>query len=94
MNLVGILLDLGNVAFFVSNLPQLLTAYRNRRDLRGLSGKMLLGFTVSTLLFISAGWLARAPLTVILGCANVVFFTLQLHWKRKYPTGSEVTSSD
>lgn len=81
---IGILLDIGNIVFFLSNCPQLVTAYRNRRNLKGLSSKMLFGFIISTIFFILVGLLTNAPLTVILGLTNIVFFILQLYWKRKY----------
>lgn len=81
---VGYILDAGNVVFFISNCPQLITAYKNRRNLQGLSSKMLIGFTISTLLFIIAGLTLNGPLTVILGIINIIFFLIQLYWKRKY----------
>jgi len=82
--LIAILLDIGNTIFFISSFKQMLTAYQNRTKLQGLSSKMLMGYIASTLCFISAGWLATAPLTVIFGILNVIFFSLQLYWKRKY----------
>jgi len=82
--MIGLMLDIGNIIFFISNLPQLITAYKNRTNLQGLSAKMLFGFILSTIFFIVAGVLANAYLTVILGILNIFFFLLQLHWKCKY----------
>ncbi|TET26072.1 MAG: hypothetical protein E3J73_05105 [Candidatus Bathyarchaeum sp.] len=84
MDLISIVLDLGNIVFFVSNLLQLFTAYRNRKNLKGLSSKMLFGFMISTVFFITAGVLTSAPMTIILGLGNEVFFASQLVWKWKY----------
>ena len=82
--MIGIVLDIGNVIFFISNLPQLITAYKNRTNLKGLSAKMLFGFICSTIFFIIAGVLTNAYFTVALGILNIVFFLLQLYWKCKY----------
>lgn len=84
MDLISIVLDIGNVVFFTSNLPQIITAYKNRKNLKGLSSKMLFGFMISTVFFITAGVLTGAPLTIILGLGNEVFFASQLVWKWKY----------
>lgn len=81
---VGWILDGGNVVFFIANCPQSFTAYRNRKDLRGLSARMLFGFIISTILFMIVGVVTNGVLTVILGAANIIFFALQLYWKRKY----------
>lgn len=84
LHYVALILDAGNIIFFVANLPQLVTAYRNRQNLRGLSSKMLIGFILSTVMFILAGLVLGGALTVILGVFNVLFFAAQLYWKRKY----------
>lgn len=84
MNLISLLLDIGNIIFFLSNFPQVLTAYRNRKNLRSLSSLMLLGFSLSTTLFVTVGILTVAPFTVVLGIGNILFFLAQFYWKRKY----------
>lgn len=81
---IGWILDAGNIVFFVANCPQLITAYRNRRNLVGLSSRMLFGFIISTILFIIVGLITNGILTVVLGIINIIFFALQLYWKRKY----------
>lgn len=88
---VGLILDGGNVVFFIANCPQLITAYKNRRNLAGLSSRMLFGFIISTILFIIVGLITNGVLTVTLGMANIIFFALQLYWKRKY---SKTSSSN
>lgn len=83
-NLVGTLIDIGNIIFFVGNLPQLITAYRNRTNLQGLSSKMLFLFMISTVFFILAGALTDGMMTIILGLVNEIIFSIQLFWKHKY----------
>lgn len=84
MFLVPIFLDLGNIMFFISSLKQMHTAYKNRTNLVGLSSKMLMGYIVSTIFFILVGIITVALATIILGILNILFFALQLYWKRKY----------
>jgi len=81
---VGRILDAGNVVFFISNIPQLITAYKNRKNLLGLSKEMLFGMIISTLLFMVVGVITNGILTVILGATNIIFFILQIYWKWKY----------
>lgn len=81
---VGPLLDIGNVVFFLSNCPQLFTAYKNRKDLKGLSSRMLIGFILATFFFITVGLATGGILTAVLGFANIIFWFCQLYWKRKY----------
>lgn len=84
MSLIGLILDLGNIIFFLANIPQVVTAYRNRKNLRGLSSRMLLGYSASTVCFITSGYMAQGYLTVVLGVINILIFITQLYWKRKY----------
>lgn len=84
--LIPIFLDAGNVTFFFSTLPQLITTFRNRKNpetLKGLSSLMLLGFIIATTFFIIVGFISHAPLTVILGLINEIVFGLQIYWKHK-----------
>lgn len=85
MNLIGILLDVGNVVFFLATFPQLISTYRNRKKgLKAVSSKTFLGFLIATLFFISVGALTGGYLTVLLGIINEITFGLQLYWKWKY----------
>jgi len=84
MSLIPILLDVGNIIFFISSLKQMVTAYQNRRNLQGLSSKMLIGYIISTFCFISVGFMTKALFTIIFGFANIGFFLSQLYWKWKW----------
>lgn len=87
--MIGLLLDIGNIIFFISNLPQLITAYRNRRDLKGLSSRMLIGYFIATLFFGSVAFLTGGYITFVLCIINEVIFITQAHWKRKYRKGGK-----
>lgn len=82
--MIGLLLDLGNVAITIANIPQILTAMRNRRNLQGLSAGMLVGYMVAADLFLVTGLLAGGYLTVALCSFNQAFYAVQLYWKLKY----------
>jgi len=81
---VGGMLDIGNIIFFVANFPQLITAYKNRRNLVGLSSKLLIGYIIASLFFISAGVVTGGYACVILNIINEAIYAVQLYWKLKY----------
>jgi uncharacterized protein with PQ loop repeat len=82
--MIGLLLDIGNIIFTVANFPQIVTAIKNRRNLRGLSSKMLIGYMIATLFFFLVALLSYGYIAV--GCCvfNWIFYAVQLYWKRKY----------
>lgn len=84
MNLVAILLDVGNIIFFIASFPQLITAYKNRKNLKALSKWMLIGYTFATACFAGVGYLANAPLTLVFNIFNTFLFLAQIYWKWKY----------
>jgi hypothetical protein len=78
------MLDIGNVIFFVVNFPQLRAAYKNRKDLKGLSSTMLAGYIVATVFFGLVAFLTGGYLATTLCILNNIIYALQLYWKRKY----------
>lgn len=82
--LVGPLLDLGNIIFFLASLGQTIRAYKERKNLSALSTTMLLGYILATIVFIIVGYLTNAYGTIMLGSFNIIFWCLELYWKRKY----------
>lgn len=85
MNLIAVLLDIGNIIFFGSSLPQLRESYKNRKTgMKGISMKFLIGYAIATACFSLAGFLCRGWATFILNAINVGIFTFQAYWKRKY----------
>jgi len=82
--LVPILLDFGNIIFFIANIPQVLKSYKNRKNLKVLSSKMLLGYISGSFLFAIAFLIAGGMIAFMLCLFNFCFFSLQLYWKWKY----------
>jgi uncharacterized protein with PQ loop repeat len=81
---VTILLDIGNIVFFLANLPQIITAFRNRRNLAGLSTNLLIGFFIGTVLFAIGNYSVGAIVASALCVIELVFYSIQLFWKLKY----------
>lgn len=81
---LGLILDAGNVIFFIVNFPQLITAYKNRKNLKGLSATMLGGYMFATIFFLLAGLITGGYLASMLCAINEVIYAFQLYWKRKY----------
>jgi uncharacterized protein with PQ loop repeat len=81
---IGTLLDIGNIVFFIANLPQLITACKNRKNLSGLSGTMLILYMVATIFFGLVAFMIGGYLATILCIINEFFYMAQLYWKRKY----------
>jgi len=84
MPYLSVLLDMGNIIFFLSSLPQMWTAYKNRRKLSGLSSWMLTGYIIATVFFLTAGIITNAYFTTVLCAFNIAFFLCQRYWKWKY----------
>lgn len=81
---LGRILDAGNIIFFIVNFPQLRTAYKNRKELKGLSSTMLGGYMLATVFFLIAGLVTGGYLASTLCGINEVVYAFQLYWKRKY----------
>lgn len=82
--MIGTLLDIGNIIFFAASLGQLKNAIVNRRNLRAMSTRMLIGYIIASIFFIIAGYLSGGYITAILGSCNIFTWILQLYWKVKY----------
>jgi hypothetical protein len=82
--LVGLMLDIGNVIFFVVNFPQLVSAFKNRKDIKGLSPIMLLGYILATVFFGLVAYATGGNLATILCIINSIIYAIQLYWIRKY----------
>jgi len=81
---VGLILDIGNIIFTIANIPQIVTAIKNRKNLRGLSSGLLAGYMFATCFFFTAGVLTGGYMTAILSAFNEVLYAVQLYWKFKY----------
>jgi len=84
MSLGSSVIDIGNIIFFVATLPQIINAYRNRKDLKGLSKWMLLGYTVGVACFMVGNFAVGAYIGSFLNVINLGAFLAQTYWKLKY----------
>lgn len=87
MTIVSILLDLANILFFFANIPQFWRTLKSRKypeRLKGISFFTFLGNFIAGTIFITVGLLLGAWFMVSLNLINIIFFGLQMYWKRKY----------
>jgi len=82
--MIELLSNIGNTLAFIASIPQIITAYRNRRNLRGLSSLMLFITFMAYLFFIMVAYLNGAYVGVVLCLISEVFHILQFYWKRRY----------
>ena len=81
---VTLLLDIGNTVFFLANFPQVITAFRNRKNLSGLSANYLFWLFVGTIFFAIGNFLVGAMIAPWLCVTSLFFYAIQLFWKFKY----------
>lgn len=77
---VPILLDLGNILFFLGNLPQLYKTYQRRKKLRDLSIYSWVIQIFASICFFSAGVLTGALFTVVLNAFNIGYAGVTAYW--------------
>lgn len=77
---VPLLLDLGNILFFIGSLPQLYRTYQRRRELRDLSIYSWVIQIFASICFFSAGVLTGAGFTVVLNAFNIGYAGLTAYW--------------
>lgn len=81
---ITVLIDIGNVIFFIANFPQVITAFRNRRNLTGLSSNFLFCLFLGTVFFTIGNYAIGAITSSILCIISLFFYAIQLFWKFKY----------
>jgi uncharacterized protein with PQ loop repeat len=77
---VALLLDVGNILFFISSLPQLYRTYQRRHTLRDLSIVSWLIQIVASICFLSAGMLSGAWFAVALNVFNIAYAGVTAYW--------------
>lgn len=77
---VPLLLDLGNILFFIGSLPQLYRTYQRRHALRDLSLYSWVIQIFASLCFFSAGVLTGAGFTVVLNTFNIAYAGCTAYW--------------
>jgi uncharacterized protein with PQ loop repeat len=71
----------------VANIPQIITAYKNRKNLSGLSINFLFALTIGYILFAIGNYGLGALISSFLCIASMVLCLVQIFWKRKYRRG-------
>jgi len=77
------LLDLANIIFFLTSLPQIRSAYLNRSNLDAVSYWMLSGYLVATLIFAVANASFNAYIAGVLNVVCAFVYGIQIYWKIK-----------
>ena len=77
---VALLLDLGNILFFLASLPQLYRTYQRRRELQDLSIASWVIQIFASVCFLSAGWISGAWFTVALNAFNMTYAGVTAYW--------------
>jgi len=77
---VALLLDLGNILFFLASLPQLFKTYKRRHELRDLSITSWVIQILASVCFFSAGWISGAWFTVALNGFNMAYAGVTAYW--------------
>lgn len=80
MSLVPLLLDLGNIIFFVATFPQLLLTYKNRNSLKDLSPPAFLMFAVATICFLLVSLLTGAIATTCITTFQIICDLITVYW--------------
>lgn len=79
-----LLLDIGNILFFIANIPQLITAFKNRKNLAGLSYGLLSFYFAGTVFFALGNFFVGATIAPILCIISLFFYAIQIYWKLRY----------
>jgi uncharacterized protein with PQ loop repeat len=77
---VALLLDLGNILFFISSLPQLYRTYQRRHELQDLSIASWIIQIFASICFFSAGMLSGAWFAVAVNVFNITYAGVTAYW--------------
>ena len=78
------LIDVGNIFFFIANFPQIIRAFKDRKNLSGLSTTFLSLLLIGFALFSIGNYSIGANIGATLNVTSIFFFIVQLYWKQKY----------
>lgn len=84
--LLGLILDIGNIIFFISNFPQLIRTIKNKNKssaLEGLDEKTMIGYIFATLFFFIVAFATDGYIASTLCIINIIIYSLQIYWKYK-----------
>jgi uncharacterized protein with PQ loop repeat len=80
MSLEAMLCDVGNTIYFIATIPQLHRTYKNRKHLKDLDVLAFILYTIASLVFIYAGIIMKAPITIGLCSFNAFYNLLTIYW--------------
>jgi uncharacterized protein with PQ loop repeat len=81
---VTLFFDIGNIIFFIANLPQIITAYKNRKNLVGLSTNYLLILSIGTVLFGIGNYAVGAYIASAFCALSLIIYGIQIYWKKHF----------
>jgi len=79
-NIVPILLDIGNIIFFIATFPQLKITYTNRNNLKDLSAITFLLISIGCFCFMIGNYLIGAKIAGLLNVFNIIYNSLTIYW--------------
>lgn len=91
MDVIPILLDVGNCLFFFGGFPQLVKTIKNRKTLKDLSALTFTFYTLAAALFVAVGLMLGSWMTFVFNAINTVYFIAIIYWIKK--AGKAKTSS-
>jgi len=80
MNTIGLLLDIGNIIFTITSLPQVYSSFKHRNKLKGLNPLTYLGYIIATLVFLVVMAWTEAWISFMCGCFNIFTFSWNIIW--------------
>lgn len=83
MNVIPLLLDLGNLLFFFGGFPQLIKTVKNRKNLKDLSALTFSLYAIAAFLFVIVGVLLWSWLTIVFNTVNTFYFCAIVYWIKK-----------
>lgn len=83
MNLVPLLLNVGNIIFFIATVPQLKLTLKNRHDLKDLSRLAAFCYMVACIAFLFGNTFAGALIAGVLNAVDAVYYALTIYWITK-----------
>ncbi|MBS7614789.1 hypothetical protein KEJ18_03550 [Candidatus Bathyarchaeota archaeon] len=94
MDMVTIILDVGNCLFFFGGFPQLIKTIKNRKTLKDLSVLTFFLYMVATILFVVIGAMLGSWMTLIFNSVNACYFCTIIYWVKKAERRTKGTSTD
>lgn len=79
---VGLFADIGNIIFFIFGFPQLVSTFKHRKELVGLSPVTPLGYVFATIFFTLMSIGSSAYFAFVLCIINAFMWAMQIYWMK------------